>query len=100
VVFDPAAMGNAARVLGDGVTYAASAEECAGQSDVLAVTTAWKDFQTIRPAHLKRGKRKPVILDCWRVIDVKAFENAAVMLTLGAAPCPESAPELTQTEHA
>jgi UDPglucose 6-dehydrogenase len=82
VVYDPAAMGSTQRVLGDRVAYAASAAECAGQADVLAITTPWPEFKNLSPADLKNGA-KPVIVDCWRVLPRAAFEGASEYMTLG-----------------
>ena len=87
VVYDPAAMELTRRQLGDSIAYAASAAECAGQSDVLAITTPWPEFgklapSDLKPADMKKGA-KPVIVDCWRVLPRAAFEDAAEYLTLG-----------------
>ena len=81
-VYDPAAMESARRVLGDSILYAASAEECAGQSDVLAITTPWPQFKELSPAALKKGIR-PSIVDCWRLLPRPAFEDVANYITLG-----------------
>ena len=45
VVYDPAAMENARRHLGAGVTFAASLQECATKAHVLAITTPWDEFR-------------------------------------------------------
>jgi len=82
VVYDPAAMESTRRVLGDRIEYAASAAECAGQADVLAITTPWPEFKNLLPADLKQGV-KPAIVDCWRVLPRAAFEGASEYITLG-----------------
>jgi UDPglucose 6-dehydrogenase len=82
VVYDPAAMGSTERVLGDRVIYAASAAECAGQADVLTITTPWPQFRDLAPADLKKGV-KPAIVDCWRVLPRAAFEPVSEYMTLG-----------------
>jgi UDPglucose 6-dehydrogenase len=58
VVYDPAALENARRQLGDAATYAASAADCARQADVLVITTAWPEFKRLTPADLKSGDRR------------------------------------------
>src|SRR6185369_5149751 len=73
VVYDPAAMENARRQLGSAAVYAASAADCARQADVLAITTAWPEFKNLTPADLKPGDRRPVIVDCWRVLPADLF---------------------------
>ena len=71
VVYDPAAMENANRVLGGRVTFAGSAAECVRASDVLAIVTPWPEFQKISAADLKSGD--VTIIDCWRVLDPACF---------------------------
>ncbi len=82
VVYDPAAMESTRRVLGDRIEYATTAAECAGQADVLAITTPWPEFKNLLPADLKQGG-KPAIIDCWRVLPRMAFEGASEYMTLG-----------------
>jgi UDPglucose 6-dehydrogenase len=83
VVYDPAAMENSKRELGDGVTYAASAADCARQADVLAITTAWPEFKRLTPADLKPGEPRPAIVDCWRVLPADLFADRGEYLRLG-----------------
>jgi UDPglucose 6-dehydrogenase len=66
VVYDPAAMENAKRVLTGDVVFAASAEECVREADVLAITTPWAEFQEL-PLAAFQHKRLTVV-DCWRVL--------------------------------
>jgi UDPglucose 6-dehydrogenase len=82
VVYDPAAMALTRRQLGDRIAYARSAAECAGQADVLAITTPWPEFKKLAPSDLKKGTR-PAIVDCWRVLQRAAFEDVAEYMTLG-----------------
>ena len=83
VVYDPAAMGNAKQVLNGDVTFAASAAECAGAADVLAITTEWAEFRELHPSDLKNGGARPTVLDCWRLLDRDAFASVADYVTLG-----------------
>jgi UDPglucose 6-dehydrogenase len=86
VAYDPAGMVNAQRALGDRVDFAASAEECIGQSDVVVVATPWKEFAEIPPAGWRAPIGARVVIDCWR--GLKHIENAEgvryVSLGLGA----------------
>jgi UDPglucose 6-dehydrogenase len=52
VVYDPAAMENARRVLPFHTVFAASPVECAGQADVLAITTPWQEFRALTTGDL------------------------------------------------
>jgi len=83
VVYDPAAMENAKRQLGNAVTYAPSAADCARQADVLVITTAWPEFKRLTPANLKAGERRPAIVDCWRLLPPDLFAGLTDYLRLG-----------------
>src|SRR5579864_8467799 len=83
VVYDPAAMENAKRLLGAAATCAASAADCARQADVLVITTAWPEFKSLTPADLKPGDRRPAIVDCWRVLPADLFADRSEYLRLG-----------------
>jgi UDPglucose 6-dehydrogenase len=83
VVYDPEAMPNARKELPEGVVYAASVAECAREADVLAITTPWAEFRSLEPAHMKQGAHRPVVLDCWRLLSRKTFQDTATYLTLG-----------------
>jgi UDPglucose 6-dehydrogenase len=85
-------MPNAKAQLPGSVVYAQGVPECAEQADVLAITTPWAEFRSLRPAHMKQSAPPPVVLDCWRLLSRKEFQGAATYLTLGAGEVNE--PEL------
>jgi len=85
-VYDPAAMENARRHLGSGVTFANSLHECAAQSHVLAITTPWDEFRSLQPGSLNTTLGRPAIIDCWRILSRQNFEAVADYLTLGVGP--------------
>jgi UDPglucose 6-dehydrogenase len=98
VVYDPAAMDNARAALIGRVRFAPSLADCAREADVLAITTPWREFETLsaetmRPFH---GRVKTVI-DCWRILPRAAFEAVGEYLTLGlgssSQPMPDAAEE-------
>jgi UDPglucose 6-dehydrogenase len=66
-VYDPMALAAARMALGDGPSYAASAEDCVRQSDVVVIATPWKEFSQI-PARAYSGRRTPqILIDAWRI---------------------------------
>jgi UDPglucose 6-dehydrogenase len=85
-VYDPAALENARRHLSAGVTFAASLQECAAQSHVLAITTPWDEFRSLDPASLNTALGRPAIIDCWRILPRQNFEAVADYVTLGIGP--------------
>jgi UDPglucose 6-dehydrogenase len=84
IVYDPAATQNARAVLGASVEYAGSADDCVLRSDVLVLATPWKEFTRISPEALRREGRKPVLVDCWRVLDRARYADICEYVALGA----------------
>lgn len=84
VVYDPAAMDNARPALVGRIHFAKSLADCAHQADVLAITTPWREFQTLAPETMRtvNGRAKTVI-DCWRILKRENFEPLVDYLTLG-----------------
>jgi UDPglucose 6-dehydrogenase len=85
VVYDPAAMESARRTgtLGDAVEFAAEAEECVRDADVVVIATAWPEFADLDPALFERSGTPCVVIDCWRVLDESRFEGIAEYVALG-----------------
>ena len=82
VVYDPEAMENACQKL-QGAIFAETAADCAGQSDVLAITTPWPEFKNLAPEDCKRDGGIPLVLDCWRILPRERFEGMVDYVTLG-----------------
>jgi len=84
VVYDPAAMDNARSVLIGRVRFASSLEDCAREADVLAITTPWREFESLSAEAMRSldGRVKAVI-DCWRILPSAAFEAVGEYVTLG-----------------
>ncbi len=83
VVYDPAAMQNARKILGDTVDYAESAAACAKAADVLVIATPWEEFRELTPADVRQGAS---ILDCWRVLRSTDFPHVREFLPVGFGP--------------
>ncbi len=93
VVYDPAAMDNARAVLIGRVRFAPSLEDCAREADVLAITTPWREFETLCAEVMRplNGRVKTVI-DCWRILPRAAFEAVGEYVTLGLGSTSETTP--------
>ena len=85
VLYDPAAMDNTRVALGDSdsALFASSVEDCVQQSDLIVITTPWEEFKDIRPAYLSHHSSRPIILDCWRILERQKYEQVAEYMTLG-----------------
>ena len=86
VVYDPAALDAARPLLRGAITFASSAEECARQADLLLIATAWDEFRRLSPRSLKDSGRRPVVVDCWRILPEAEFAERAELIVLGRGP--------------
>lgn len=86
VVYDPVAMQNARRVLGDSVEYTTSMAACAAEASVLAIATPWTEFKSLRPEHLRQGGKRPIIMDWWRMLPIEDFQHVADYTACGRGP--------------
>jgi len=74
-VFDPVAMDECRRKLGDIVTYAASSCEAAGGADALALITEWKQFRLPNWKELKSVMRGNVVVDGRNIYDPAELDS-------------------------
>lgn len=83
IVYDPMAMENARNVFGDKVYYASSLKKCLESADVIIITTPWHEFKAIEPGDLKREHYKPVLIDCWRILDYQKYQQVVKYVAPG-----------------
>ncbi len=84
VVYDPAAMDMARRVLGGMVEFAPSMAACVGDACAVVIATAWEEFKTLDPRSLASGNgRRPVIFDWWHMLQPADFEAVADYIACG-----------------
>ncbi|HYK16512.1 MAG TPA: nucleotide sugar dehydrogenase [Bryobacteraceae bacterium] len=100
LVYDPAAMPNARAALGDRLEYMESMEACAREAATLVIAAPWKQFQSLRPQHLRQSGPRPVVFDWWRVLPPAVFESAANYQACGRGPAAAAAGELAFAESA
>ncbi len=82
-VYDPAAAVSARRMLGEGIDYAESIRDCLHGADVAIVATAWDAFRELDPADVAQDGRRPMVIDCWRILDRERFRAVADVVYLG-----------------
>jgi UDPglucose 6-dehydrogenase len=81
--YDPIAMPNARKFLGESVILARSATECIQAAEVVVLATPWDDFRGLAAqAFMSNGERK-VLVDCWRLLDPKDLDPFVEYLPLG-----------------
>lgn len=88
ILYDPVAMGNAKRVLGEDelVTFASSLEACVTEASVVVITTPWEEFKHIEPIWLASNPWRPLLIDCWRILEPARYREVADYLALGIGP--------------
>jgi UDPglucose 6-dehydrogenase len=68
-VYDPIAMEECKRRIGDVVTYAKDIYDAAFDADALMVVTEWKEFRLPSWAVLKRTMKQPILIDGRNIYD-------------------------------
>jgi len=67
--YDPEAMENARRILGDSITYCKDPYEVAGGADALVLVAEWNEFKQLDMERVKGLMHQPVLLDGRNVYD-------------------------------
>ena len=85
-VFDPMAMPEARRELGDKVVFANSAAECIAEADTAVITTAWPEFKDLDLA----AARVNTVIDCWRLLPPDAHNSTRIVhIGVGSGSWPD-----------
>ncbi len=74
-VYDPAAMKECRRRIGDSVCYATDMYDAALDADALMLVTEWKEFRLPSWAVIKKAMRTPVLLDGRNIYEKKEIEE-------------------------
>lgn len=83
-VYDPQAMNNAKKILGDRIKYAQNMYDVANKADVLAILTEWNDFKALDLNIIKQNMHHLRIVDLRHIIDVKNAQDCGFTVeTLG-----------------
>jgi len=89
VAYDPAAMANAKRFLGERITYAKSARDCLTGADCCILVTEWAEFSRLRPQQFRRLMNTPAVVDGRRLLKGDLLLKAGVRFSavgLGTQP--------------
>lgn len=80
-VFDPVAMDECKRRVGEGVTYAKDMYDAVLNADALLLLTEWKQFRLPSWGVLKRTMNSPVIIDGRNIYDpVEMMEKGLLII--------------------
>jgi UDPglucose 6-dehydrogenase/GDP-mannose 6-dehydrogenase len=74
--YDPVAMAEARKILGDEVRYVESLAKCLDDIDAVVLVTRWKEFEAV-PALLASRTPPPVVVDGRRLLDKRLLPRYA-----------------------
>jgi len=75
VAFDPVAMPEAKRIIGESIEYAKDIYEAVGNADALLVVTEWKEFRLPSWSQIKEKMNKPLIIDGRNIFDANELND-------------------------
>jgi UDPglucose 6-dehydrogenase len=82
-VYDPVAMDAALPAL-EGLAHGSgSVAEVLERSDVIVIATPWAEFADLPIEAIPPGAPRPVVIDCWRLLPDRAYEEAVDVVQLG-----------------
>jgi UDPglucose 6-dehydrogenase len=84
-VYDPVATDAAVSALSGVAQGAGSIDELLARSDVVVITTPWREFAELPLEGLEPGKKPPVIIDCWGVLSKNRVAEPRNVIRLGRA---------------
>ena len=79
IAYDPKAIPEAKKELGDACKFTRSTEECIEKANFIIIMTPWTEFQGIE--HKLRNGQK--VLDCWRILKEVELKNKVEYIPLG-----------------
>lgn len=83
IVYDPAADRMRVLAVNDSIQFAASAEECIAESEVVVLATPWQEFRNLAPERWVRSGKPRTVVDCWRALESLAECSGVNYVRLG-----------------
>ena len=74
-VYDPVALDNVRRILGERIFYGADSYEAASGADALVIMTEWNEFRVLDLDAIKKLLRRPIVFDCRNIYQPEAMEK-------------------------
>lgn len=69
IVYDPSADRARVSAVNAAIHFAASADECIAESDVVVLATPWQEFRNLAPEIWARVGTPRAVIDCWRAVE-------------------------------
>ena len=77
-VFDPVAMDEAKRILGDNVIYSKDIYEAADDADAVFLVTEWKEFRIVSWNVIHKVMKTPIVIDGRNIYDYAELKAAGI----------------------
>lgn len=78
IAWDPQAIEESKKIIGNKIIYANSLEEVFENTDACLLVTEWKQFKKLEPKDFKKMKN-PVLIDGRRIFDSKKFRDEGII---------------------
>lgn len=82
-VWDPQALESARTLLPKSVQFAQNLRACLKGSNVIILATPWKEFKKIKIPKSKISSSKPILVDCWRILNPIKYKKVVDYRTIG-----------------
>jgi len=83
VAFDPVAIEDARKILGQSVSYANSVEDCIRGADCVIIVTEWDEFRRLKPEDFLKLMKRPVVIDGRRIYNPGDFPPSVTYRAIG-----------------
>ena len=83
IAYDPVAIAETKKVIGDLVEYAFSVERALSGSDLAVIVTEWDEFVGLSPEIFVENMRTPVVIDTRRIYDPEEFGGKVRYFAVG-----------------
>ncbi|HDG68085.1 MAG TPA: UDP-glucose 6-dehydrogenase, partial [candidate division Zixibacteria bacterium] len=83
IAYDPVAIAETKKVIGDSVEYAFSVEGALSGSDLAVIVTEWDEFVSLPPEIFVENMRTPVVIDTRRIYDPEEFGGKVRYFAVG-----------------
>ncbi len=82
-VYDPKAMEEARKILGNTVHFTNSIEECIEGADACIIVTEWDEFKPLKPEFFLKHMKNPLIIDSRKIYDHEKFSKVLSYYEIG-----------------
>jgi len=83
VAYDPTCHPKRMNAFDGGIRWAQTPEECVEQSEVVVLTTPWRECCSVHAKQWARHSPPRTVIDCWRVLPYLEHEDGVRYLSLG-----------------